>query len=334
MLRHAAFGLLALIAATAPARAEPIVLKLSQFLGPNSFFAVDFAQPWASELEAATGGKVKVELFDGSSPFGSVTAQAAQVKAGTIDIALGLRGAEPERFPRSAIIELPFMITDSASGSMALWQATKAGLFGPEYQDFKLLALHVHNPGLIHTASKPVRDVADLAGLRFRAPNKAVAATLSSVGASPAILQVNEVMDAVKGGRIDGIVTNWGNPLVGFNDLMHYHTDVAFYTSVFFVVMNKERFESLPPDVQAAIDRLSNEALVARFGQLWTKWDKPVRDGAMAPGHEIIVPTAAEQAKWKAALQPVTSRYLDDLAASGFTDAREAHARLLRALQP
>ena len=336
MRRRAGFGRLAgrAATATAPVRAQPIVLKLSQFLRPNSFFAVDFAEPWARELEAETGGQVKVELFDGTSPYGRVTAQAAQVKAGTIDIALGLRGAEPERFPRTAIIELPFMVPDAARGSMALWQAYKAGMFGPEFQDFKLLALHVHNPGLIHTATRPVRDVTDLAGLRFRAPNQAVAASLTSVGAVPAILQVNDVMDAVKGGRIDGIVTNWGNPLVGFNDLMHFHTDVAFYTSVFFVVMNRERFERLPQDVRAAIDRISNEALVTRFGQLWTKWDKPVRDGADAPGHEIIVPSAADQATWKAALQPVTRRYLDDLIAGGFADAHAAHATLMTALQP
>jgi TRAP-type C4-dicarboxylate transport system substrate-binding protein len=38
---------------------QTITLKLSHFLGPTSFFEVDFAQPWARELEAKTGGKVK-----------------------------------------------------------------------------------------------------------------------------------------------------------------------------------------------------------------------------------------------------------------------------------
>jgi hypothetical protein len=32
------------------------------------------------------------------------------------------------------------------------------------------------------------------------------------------VLQVNDVMPAVKENEIDGIVTNWGNPLQGFND--------------------------------------------------------------------------------------------------------------------
>ena len=49
---------------------QPMILKLSHFLGPASFFEADFAQPWARELEAKTGGKVQVEVYNASSPFG------------------------------------------------------------------------------------------------------------------------------------------------------------------------------------------------------------------------------------------------------------------------
>ena len=48
--------------------------------------------------------------------------------------------------------------------------------------------------------------------------------------------------------------------------------------------MNKARFDSLPADIRRAIDDLSSEALVTRFGLLWNKWDQPVRDGASGPG--------------------------------------------------
>lgn len=316
-------------AAQTPTAQTPIVLKLSHFLGPSSFFEVDFAQPWAHELEARTNGRVRVEVYNAASPFGGVGAQAAQVKSGTIDIALGLRGAESDRFPRSSIAELPFVVKDSESGSRVLWAFNRTGGFGNEYGDYKLLALTVHNPGLIHTASKRVETLADIKGLRFRAPNKAVAAALEQLGAVPVILQVNDVMPAVQSGRLDGIVTNWGNPLVGFNDYMKFHTNVAFYSSVFFVVMNKAKFDSLPADIQAAIDAQSNEVLVTRFGLLWNKWDAPVRDGATGPGQEIITPTAAEMADWRAGLKPVADKYLDGLIAGGVTDAREIYTRLV-----
>lgn len=312
----------------ASANAQPVVLKLSHFLGPTSFFELDFAQPWAKELETRTGGKVRVEIFNGSSDFGQVTKQAAQVKDGKIDIALGLRGAEGDRFARSSIIELPFVVQNALDGSRALWRLYKDGMLGDEYEEFKVLALSVHNPGLIHTTTRRILAPDDLKGERLRAPNKTVATALESLGAMPAILQVNDVMPAVKDHRIDGIVTNWGNPLPGFNDYMKRHTDIAFYTSAFFVVMNRQRFETQAPDIRAAIDELSNETLVARFGLLWNKWDRPVREGANDPGHEILVPDDALMAQWRAALQPATNRYLDALVGSGLANAREIYARL------
>ena len=321
-------AMVGLLLAAAPATAQPVVLKLSHFLGPASFFELDFAQPWARELAARTNGAVKVEIFNASSPFGEVTKQATQVKDGMIDIALGLRGAEGDRFPRSSIIELPFVVHDALDGSRALWKLYQDGVLGDEYADYKVLALFVHNPGLIHTAEARIVAPDDIEGVRLRAPNRTVAMALQSIGAVPVVLQVNEVMPAVKEHRIDGIVTNWGNPLPDFNASMRHHTDIAFYTSAFFVLMNKARFDSLPADIRRAIDDLSNEALVTRFGLLWNKWDQPVRDGASGPGQEVIVPDAATLAQWHDALRPATDRYLDTLSASGFGDVRAAYERL------
>jgi len=326
-------SLAVLLAMASAAAAQPITLKLSHFLGPASFFQLDFAEPWARELEARTNGRVKVEIFNAASPQGKITEQAAQVKAGTIDIALGLRGAEGDKFLRSSIIELPFIVPSAAKGSRALWDLMQDGTLGDEYKDYKVLALFVHNPGLVHTTNKRIVAPADLKGVRLRAPNDTVAAALTHIGAVPAVLQVNDVMPAVKDGKIDGIVTNWGNPLQGFNDFMKLHTDIQFYTSAFFVVMNKEKYASLPADVRSALDALSGEALVTRFGGLWDKWDAPVRDGAKGSGHEVIVPDAAIMAKWREALQPVTDRYLTDLAGRGFPNAEAAYDKMVEMLR-
>src|SRR5262249_28452498 len=170
-----------------PAMADPITLKFSQFLGPTSFFQVDVVEPWAKELEAKTNGQVKVEIIDGTMPLGKVTEQAGNVKDGKVDIALGLRGAEGDRFPGTSVIELPFVVPDALSGSKALWGLYKDGTIADEYKDYKLLALFVHNPGLIHTKDKRVVDLADIKGLRLRAPNATIATALKYVGAEPVV---------------------------------------------------------------------------------------------------------------------------------------------------
>lgn len=325
----AARGVAVFLCAVAPAAsAQEITLKFSHFLGPTSFFENDVAQPWKKRVEEKTGGKVKVEVFHGGTPLGGVTKQASQVKEGAADVALGLRGAEGDRFPGTSVVELPFLIKDSASGSAALWALYKSGALDAEYKDYKVLALWVHDPGLIHTAKTRVTTLADLKGLKLRVPNKTVAAALAHAGAVPVVLQVNEVMPAVEKGEIDGIVTNWANPLPKFNDHMKNHTDLKFYTSAFFIVMNQRKYESLPAEAKAAVDAGSGDALVAELGRLWNKWAEPVRKGADAPGHAVIVPDAAAMAKWREGLAPVTEKYLDELAKT-FPGAKEAYKKVV-----
>ncbi|MBW8906992.1 MAG: TRAP transporter substrate-binding protein DctP [Betaproteobacteria bacterium] len=214
---------------------------------------------------------------------------------GSVDIALGLRGAEGDRFPGTSLIELPFLVQDSSSGSRALWQLYTGGALDGEYRDYKVLALFVHDPGLIHTKEKRVETLADLKGLRLRAPNNTVAEALKYVGATPVILQVNEVMPAVQRGEVDGIVTNWANPLPDFNAHMKKHADTKFYTSAFFVLMNRARYAGLPVEQRAAIDELN----------------------------------AGTMAAWREGLRPVSEKYVADLAAGKFPAARETYRRLL-----
>ena len=332
MLRRSVCVLALLALAGTQASAQEVTLRFSHFLGPKSFFQVDVVEPWARALEQKTGGKVKVETIDGTAPLGGVTDQASNVKAGRVDIALGLRGAEGDKFLGSSVIELPFLVPDADRGSKALWALYKDGTLAEEWKDYHVLALFVHNPGLIHTAEKAILEPADMKGVRFRSPNNTVSAALRQLGAEPVLLQVNDVMPAVKDGKIDGIVTNWGNPLPGFNDAMKHHIETQFYTSAFFIVMNKAKYESLPADVRTAIDEMSGDAWVAKFGAYWDKWDKPVRDGANAPGHTVVLPDAARMARWRDALKPVTEDYLDTLAKK-FPGARAAYEKLAAALR-
>ena len=206
---------------------------------------------------------------------------------------------------------------------------TRAAHSATSTSDFKVLALFVHNPGLIHTTFKRIVQPEDIKDQHLRAPNKTVAAALEALGATPVVLQVNDVMPAIKDHSLDGVVTNWGNPLPDFDEYLKIHTDIAFYTSAFFVVMNKARVREPAADVRAAIDKLSNQALVTRFGLLWNKWDRPVREGATASGHEIIVPADALLAQWHHALRPVADQYLDTLVSGGFAEARTAYTKKL-----
>src|SRR3954467_6054267 len=127
MLRSQVALFVASCALSFGAVAQSVTLKFSHFLGPQSFFQRDVAEPWAARIEERTRGAVKVTVFNGSSPLGDVRKQASQVLDGSVDIALGLRGAEGDRFPGTSLIELPFLVQDSSSGPGAPGRASPRG---------------------------------------------------------------------------------------------------------------------------------------------------------------------------------------------------------------
>ncbi len=311
-----------------PASAQTITLKMSNYLPPMHGFTADFMKPFAAELESRTNGAVKAEIFDATTAFGKTERQADQVRAGVIDIALGLNGIPRDRFPASSVIEMPFLVENAASGSKALWELYKEGALGKEYDDFKVLGLMTHHGGLIHTVSKPVRTLKDLAGLRLRTPSPAVSAMLEMAGASPVGMPPPVIYENLQKGALDGVVTTWD--LVGaikINELLKYHTDARAYVAGFHILMNKKSYEGLPAEVKTVFDDMTGDNLVAKMGGWWDKWDKRGREDAVARGNEIIELDEAARNQWKAELAPMIDKYLEGLKALGVEDPQKLYAR-------
>lgn len=313
------------LALMAPAEAAEVELKLSHFLPPVHGMHTDFLEPWARELEACSGGKAAVEIYPGGTQLGNVAKQQEQVLAGVVDIAHGLTGIPRGRFPRTSIIDLPFLTESADAATRTLWALFPEQL-AEEYQGLKVLALHAHNGGLIHTREQPVESLEDLAGLRIRTPSPAVSMMLEALGAVPQGMPPGQVYESLQKGVLDGTVFPW-DPVQSFRlaEVLKYHLDARSYTVSFFFVMNQRRYEALPEDVRACVDRLSGDALIARFGEWWDDWDAPGLAAAEARGNEIRVLSDEERQRWREALEPMTEAYLDQLEEQGVENAREIY---------
>ena len=137
MKRLAAGTLVAAVALAWTAGAQAQELKFSTFVPPTHGFAVDVLEPLGEEIEKKTGGKVKTRVFAGNSPFGKVENQADQVKQGVIDLGFGLIGIPRGRYPRTSIMEFPFVAESAGSATKALWNM-RNGLLAEDWKDFKL----------------------------------------------------------------------------------------------------------------------------------------------------------------------------------------------------
>lgn len=308
------------------AAAQTIELKLAHFLPTINGMHSEFLEPWARELERRTNGKVKVTIYPAGTQFGNIAKLYDSVRSGVVDIAHGLRGIPRGRFPRTEIIELPFMTGSADAASRALW-AVYPKYLKEEYEGVKVLALHAHNGGLIHTRDKQVVTMGDLKGLRIRFPSAPIKSMLESLGAVPQGLPPGQVYENTQKGVIDGTVFPW-DPMNSFklSEVMNYHLDMGgIYTVSFWFAMNEDKYNSLPADIRQVIDDLSGDNLVGKFGPWWDKWDSWGIDKVKAKGSTVTKLGPEEAARWKEATTPIVDQWLADMEANGISNAREIY---------
>ena len=78
-----------------------------------------------------------------------------------------------------------------------------------EFKDIKVLAVHVHGPGIIHTKGRTVESIEDMAGLKLRGPSRQANALLSSMGVTPVGMPVPQFPEQLSKGVVDGGVIPW-----------------------------------------------------------------------------------------------------------------------------
>jgi len=323
----ASFAALGVLAVNS-AQAETITLKISHFLPSSHPTHSDFLASWTKEVEEKTEGKVKFEIYPAGSAFGHVAKQLDQARAGVVDIAHGLTGFPRGRLPRTLIMDLPFLTKTADAASRALWDLYQEGDLASEYKGLKVLALHAHNPGLIHTREKQVKTMEDLKGLRLRTPSQAVSMMLKSLGANPVGLPPTQVYENLQKGVLDGNVFPYDG-IHGFKlyEVLDYHLDAKAYTTSFFFVMNERKYKSLPADIQKAIDEASGQVLVNKFGPWWNKWDQAGVADVQKKGNPVLTLSDDERAKWREALAPMIDDYLAEAEKKGVKDARALYKK-------
>lgn len=321
LLKTAAAAALAMGLTTPAAFAQDVTLTLHQFLPPPATVPKHILKPWAQRVEERTGGKLKIEHFDAMSLGGRPPDLMDQAIDGVADIIMTVVGYTPGRFPRTEVFELPFMMTDPIATAKAFQEMVETDLQNSEYQSVKVLGAWVHGPGLIHTKNG-VTKLEDLEGVKLRGPTRVISDLLGELGATPVGMPLPAIPEAVSKGVIDGTVIPWEvTPAIKLSELIHNHTefsgDEALYTATIVMVMNRDKYDSLPEDIRAAIDAESGLALAEFAAQVMYDYDKPGRDIAVAAGNNIVTLDEAEVARFKQKAEPVIARWVADMESKG-----------------
>ena len=321
MLIVACLGLAIISIGVSQVAAGPVKLTYSNFFPPTHIQS-KLADAWCQEVEKRTNGAVKVEYFPGQT-----LTKAKQCYDGTVeglsDIGFSVLAYTRGRFPVMSAVDLPLGYT---SGKIATEIVNLVlNEFNPkEFNNVKVMYLHAHGPGLVHTKGQPVSKIEDMKGLKFRGHGTS-ALVVKALGGTPVPKPMPETYEMLQKGVVDGAVypleANKGWKLGEVTDYVTAAFSAA-YTTSFFVVMNKDKWNSLPPDVQKTIEAINAEWIV-KHGEAWDSSDMIGTKFFLNQGGQIIGMDAKEQERWKAAVAPIIQNYVTNAKSKGIANAQE-----------
>jgi TRAP-type transport system periplasmic protein len=298
---------------TPVAYGQEIKLTYANFPPAPTFPCVQMER-WAKEVEQRTQGKVKVQTFPGGTLLAAKNIFDG-VMSGAADIGNFAMSYQPGRFPVSEAIDLPLGFTSAKAASLTLYDLIDK--YKPkEFEGVKILTLFTCPPANIMTRT-PVKSLADLKGMELRVGGTQ-ADIIKRLGGIPVAMPQSDTPEALQKGVVKGHVSSM-EVLKDFNYAAYTAntTITNLWVVSFGVVMNKDKWASLPADVKKVFDDLRQEQA------LWTgryvddhvleavKWSKEKYNLQM-----FELP-AKEQAEIPKLLAPMVDEYVKKVTAAG-----------------
>jgi TRAP-type C4-dicarboxylate transport system substrate-binding protein len=307
----AAFIAFLFVASPVPApAADPIKLNYSIFF-PAPHKNTVLATEWAQEIEKRTNGAVKITMFPGGTLTPADKCYDGVVK-GISDIGMSVLGYTRGRFPLSEVIDLPLGYKNGLAATKLI-NAYYLKFKPQEFNDVQVMYFHAHGPGILHT-KKPVNNLDELKGMKIVCHGLS-AKVVGALGATPVAMPMPERYDALQKGVAEGGV----NPIESLKgwklgEVIKSTTENfgSAYSTGFFVVMNKDKWKSLPPDVQKVIEAVNAE-WIEKTGKGWDDIDKEGKEFTLSRGNQVIALSKEEDEKWAKLVRPILDEYVANM---------------------
>ncbi|MCP4756346.1 MAG: TRAP transporter substrate-binding protein [Proteobacteria bacterium] len=289
-------------------KVKSVELSYSIFF-PQSHAQAQAAISWAKEVEKRSDGRVKIKIY----PGGTLT-KAKDVYDGVVngisDIGMSCFAYTRGRFPLMEAVDLPMGYSNGKAATLAANEFFKE-MKPDELNDVKVLYLHAHGPGLLHTQKK-VASLNDLKGMKIRSTGLS-AKVVEALGGVPVPMSQGETYEALQKGVVEGTFSpietlkGWRQAEVVKNTTVC--SDVG-YTTTMFAVMNLSKWNVLPEDLKTLINQVSEEWIEVH-GNTWDKADVEGREYTLSRNNSLIELEEQENLKWIQAVKPIMSDYVN-----------------------
>ena len=308
-----------------PGMAKTITLTFANQNPDTSWGGMNAIGPWAKQVEEATGGKVKVQVFYSQTLCkGKDTWEAT--KSGIADIGWCFHGYWPGLTPLADVISLPALpFTTAEKGSEVLWKLhEKYPSIQKEFADNQILLFYTSNPYVLITTKKQVKTLEDIQGMKIRMSGGPPTDMMKALGGTPMLIPMPDNYISLQKGVIDGMGAPW-EAIHGFRlyEVVKHYTEAPLPAVYFSIAMNKKKWASLPKDIQDAIMSVSGLTGSKYWGR---NFFDTAKDGVMekVKGLEIYSLPDDERQRWlEKGGKPIWDQWVKKMEAKGFTDAQQ-----------
>jgi len=291
-------------------------LKLHHAFSAVSSAHDKFLAPWARQVEAQSGGRIRIDLFPSLQLGGAPADLFDQARDGVVDLAWAQPSNTPGRFPKIEAFELPFLPSRRALvSSKAVEDYARANL-ADEFREVHPICFSCSDRGVLH-ANRPVRTVEEMRDLRLHVQTRFAVQAVHWLGAVAVPMPSAQLPLAISQHVIDGGIDPWDMvPTFKLNDLLKTHTEFADSspsTTTFVLAMNKATYDKLPRELKTIIDNNSGQPAASIAGAMWDVQAAAVVDMVGGRGDPITTLLPEAVARWRKATEPVIEAWLKDM---------------------
>ncbi|MDP3607070.1 MAG: TRAP transporter substrate-binding protein [Polaromonas sp.] len=317
----------ALLTACSGLASAQTVLTVSSWLPPTH--SLSMAQKeWCDLLEKNTSGKMKCNIL----PRGVTAAPGTMdaIKNGLADVSYTVHGYTPGRFLYTQMAEFPFLGNTAEPISVAFNKvAMKNPQVQAEHQGVKVISFFTHGPGIVFNTKRPVTNVADLGGLKWRVGGGMVNEISKTLGMNVTLKPAPDSYELLSGGVMDGtLFPAESTESFKIDKLIKHATTFpgGLYNTSFVFMMNQAKYDKLSADEKKAVDAISGEVAARIYGRGWDKVDRRAMGLMQANNVPIVKADATFVADVKAKTAPLEQKWVKDAEAKGLKDAAKVLA--------
>ena len=255
-----------------------------------------------------TGGRHSIDVFH-SRQLGEEKETIEQTRVGAIDINRVNAAPLASFAPEANVLAIPFLfrsvehlhrVLDGPIGEAILDSFGRHGFVG--------LAFYDSGARSIYNTSRPVRTLADLAGLRLRVQQSDLMVEMvRALGAEPVALPYGQVLTGLATRLIDGAENNWPSYVTtGHAKLAPFYSLTEHVMTPEVVVMSQRAWEALSPEDQAIFREAARESSRSMRAQ-WQEWEERARREAVSGGATLLT---VDKAPFEAAVEPMVEQLL------------------------